>query len=213
MKFKDMLALLGQEPLFETGLLLAGAVNQADIQRQLSRWVQTKRIYQLRRGLYTITPPYQKVAPHPFLVANRMVRGSYVSCQTALAYYGLIPEYVAITMSVTTQRPNSWTTPIGHYEFRHIKPSMFIGYQRIEVIQNQWVYIARPEKALLDLAYLYPGADDPAYLQELRLQNLYQFNIDKLWELAAAANSPKLLRVAEQVIKLAQQEEADYEVL
>ena len=213
MKFKDVLTLLGQEPVFETGLLLAGAVAQADVQRQLSRWVQAKRIYQLRRGLYTIAPPYQKVAPHPFLVANRLVQGSYVSCQTALAYYGLIPEYVAITISVTTQRPGRWTTPVGHYEFRHIKLPLFTGYQRLEVIQGQWVYLARPEKALLDLAYLFPGADDPAYLQELRLQNLYQIDTDRLWEFATKANSPKLLRVAELVIKMAQQEKADYKVL
>jgi predicted transcriptional regulator of viral defense system len=213
MKFKDVLTLLGQEPVFETGLLLAGAVAQADVQRQLSRWVQAKRIYQLRRGLYTIAPPYQKVAPHPFLVANRLVQGSYVSCQTALAYYGLIPEYVAITISVTTQRPGRWTTPVGHYEFRHIKLPLFTGYQRLEVIQGQWVYLARPEKALLDLAYLFPGADDPAYLQELRLQNLYQLDTDRLWEFATKANSPKLLRVAEQVVKMVQQEEADYEIL
>ncbi len=213
MKFRDMLALLGQEPLFETGLLLAGAVNQADIQRQLSRWVQTKRIYQLRRGLYTIAPPYQKVAPHPFLVANRMVRGSYVSCQTALAYYGLIPEYVAITISVTTQRPGNWTTPVGHYQFRHIKSALFTGYQRIEVIQGQWVYIARPEKALLDLAYLYPGADDPAYLQELRLQNLDNIDVDKLWKLAENSCSPKLQRVGKYIAQMAQQEKMDYEIL
>jgi predicted transcriptional regulator of viral defense system len=213
MKFKDVLTLLGQEPVFETGLLLAGAVAQADVQRQLSRWVQAKRIYQLRRGLYTIAPPYQKVAPHPFLVANRLVQGSYVSCQTALAYYGLIPEYVAINISVTTQRPGRWTTPVGHYEFRHIKLPLFTGYQRLEVIQGQWVYLARPEKALLDLAYLFPGADDPAYLQELRLQNLYQIDTDRLWEFATKANSPKLLRVAEQVVKMVQQEEADYEIL
>lgn len=213
MKFKALLNLLGEEALFETGLLLAGKVDQADVRRQLSRWVRNGYIYQLRRGLYTLAPPYQKVVPHPFLVANRMVRGSYISCQSALAYYGLIPEHVPITLSVTTQRPDHWTTPLGHYEFRHIKPDFLIGYQRLMIVQEQWVYIARPEKALLDLAYLQSGADDPAYLHELRLQNLQQLDRNNLWELATHVRSPKLQRVAEQVIQMADQEEAEYEVL
>jgi predicted transcriptional regulator of viral defense system len=213
MKFKDALTLVGEEPLFETGLLLAGSVDQADVRRQLSRWVQEDRAYQLRRGLYTLAPPYQKVVPHPFLVANRMVRGSYVSCQSALAHYGLIPEYVPITMSVTTQRPGSWTTPLGHYEFRHIKPSLFIGYQRLHVIQDQWVYIATPEKALLDLAYLQPGSDELAYLHELRLQNLDQLDLCKMRTMATEIHSPKLQRVTDHIIQMAQDEEASYERL
>jgi len=48
---------------------------------------------------------YYKVKPHPFVVANRMVRGSYVSCQSALAHYGLIPEHVPVVTSITTARP------------------------------------------------------------------------------------------------------------
>lgn len=37
-------------------------------------------------------PPFARNRPHPFLIANRMVRGSYISLQSALAHYGLIPE-------------------------------------------------------------------------------------------------------------------------
>ena len=71
MKFEQLIEIAGEEPVFETGLLLAGDVDSADVQRQLSRWVQAGRLYQLRRGLYALAPPYQKVRPHPFLVANR----------------------------------------------------------------------------------------------------------------------------------------------
>jgi len=60
----------------------------------------------------------QKRKPHPFVVANRMVRGSYVSLQSALAYYGLIPEVVPVVTSVTTARPDCWETPLRPYEFR-----------------------------------------------------------------------------------------------
>ncbi|MGM0401730.1 MAG: type IV toxin-antitoxin system AbiEi family antitoxin domain-containing protein, partial [Chloroflexota bacterium] len=116
-----MVEIVGDEPVFETSLLLAGDVEVANVQRQLSRWTRAGRVYQLRRGLYALAPPFQKVKPHPFLVANRLVQPSYVSLQSALAYYGLIPEHVPVTTSVTTARPGRWDTPLGSYTFRHLK--------------------------------------------------------------------------------------------
>jgi predicted transcriptional regulator of viral defense system len=88
--------------------LLAGAVDADDVRRQLSRWVNAGRLYQLRRGLYALAPPFQRARPHPFLVANRLVRGSYVSQQAALAHYGLIPEAAPVVTSVMTGRPGRW---------------------------------------------------------------------------------------------------------
>lgn len=121
MEFRQLLEIVGDEPVFETGLLLAGNADPADVRRQLSRWSKAGRLYQLRRGLYALAPPFQKAKPHPFVVANRMVRGSYVSCQSALAHCGLIPEYVPVVTSITTGRPGEWETPLGAFAFRHIK--------------------------------------------------------------------------------------------
>jgi len=92
MKFNELVETVGDEPLFETGLLIAGEVDPDGLRRQLSRWTATGKLYQLRRGLYALAPPFQKIRPHPFVVANHLVRGSYVSCQSALAFYGIIPE-------------------------------------------------------------------------------------------------------------------------
>lgn len=213
MDFEQLLAIVGDEPVFETGLLLAGGVDTQHVQRQLSRWTQAGRVYQLRRGLYALAPPYQKVKPHPFLVANRIVRGSYVSYQSALAYYGLIPEYVPVTTSVTTTRPGCWETALGVYEFSHLQVNLFGGFQRIEVATRQHAFVATPEKALLDLVYLRPGGDSPAYLRELRLQNLDQLNLERLLNLAAQTQRAKLRRAAEWVADLARSEEAVYETL
>ena len=58
-----LLQVVGDEPVFETGLLLAGNVCRADVERQLSRWTRAGRILQLRRGLYSLAPPYRKVEP------------------------------------------------------------------------------------------------------------------------------------------------------
>ena len=65
MNFADLVALVKDEPVFETALLLAGNANPADVRRQLSRWQKAGKIYQLRRGLYSLAPPFQKTIPHP----------------------------------------------------------------------------------------------------------------------------------------------------
>jgi predicted transcriptional regulator of viral defense system len=97
MEFTHLLEIVGDTPVFETGLLLAGNVDPADVRRQLSRWTAAGRLYQLRRGVYTLAPPFQKVKPHPFVSANALVQPSYVSLQAALAHHGLIPDYTPVT--------------------------------------------------------------------------------------------------------------------
>lgn len=213
MDFGTLLSIVGEEPVFETGLVLAGAVDPADVRRQLSRWVGAGKVVQLRRGLYALAKPYRKVQPHPFLVANRLVRPSYVSLQSALAYFGLIPEYVAITTSVTTGRPGRRDTNVGSFGFRHLKPDLFFGYALIDLGNGQQGFVATPEKALLDLIRLQPRSDSLAYLTQLRLQHLDQLNLERLGQLAERCSSPKLGRAVRLVRKLAQAEAEEYEPL
>jgi predicted transcriptional regulator of viral defense system len=213
MEFSHLLEIVGDEPVFETGLLLAGDVDPANVRRQLSRWTQTGRLYQLRRGLYALAPPFQKVKPHPFVVANRLVPGSYVSLQSALASHGLIPEAVSVTTSVTTLRPARWDTPLGVYDYHHVKVELLFGYQRTDMGSDQQAFVAIPEKALLDLVHLQPRGDAPQYLQQLRLQNLERLDLDRLQTLAARAGSAKLRRAADRAVRLAEAERQEYETL
>jgi hypothetical protein len=131
--FARLLELVGDEPVFDSAVLLAGPVNPADLRCQLSRWTKAGRLIQLRRGVYTLAPPYQKIKPHPFLIANRLLPASYVSLQSALDYYGLIPDVAHGVTSVTTKRPHRWQTPLGSFIFYHIKPTWLHAYRRLEV--------------------------------------------------------------------------------
>jgi predicted transcriptional regulator of viral defense system len=212
MEFERLLELVGEEPVFETALLLAGRVNPNIVRLQLTRWTKSGRVYQLRRGLYAIAPPYQKVKPHPFLIANRMQRASYVSIQSVLDFYGLIPDTVHATLSVTAGRPGRWETPLGVFEFRHIKPELLRGY-RMTDLRGQQALVAMPEKALLDLVYLQPGGDSAHYLRELRLQNLERLDMNELHRQATAFNTPKLRRAVEAITRLIETEIQEYEAL
>jgi predicted transcriptional regulator of viral defense system len=212
MDFNTLLNLIGNDPVFESSLLLAGDIKPKIVRLQLSRWVNSGRIYQLRRGLYAIAPPYQKVKPHPFLIANHLQHASYVSLQSALAFYDLIPEVVNITVSITAGRPEHLETPLGVFDFRHIKPELLFGYQMSD-FGEQSAFLATPEKALLDLIYLQSGGERELYLQELRLQNLDRLDLDLLKKLAADFDSPKMRSAVKVILNMIQSSIDRYEEL
>jgi predicted transcriptional regulator of viral defense system len=197
MKYENLIEVVQDEPVFDTGLLLSGQVDPNDIRRQLTRWTNSGRLIQLRRGLYSLAPPYQKVKAHPFVIANRLVGGSYVSLQSALAHFGLIPEFVPTVVSVCSSRPRQWSTPLGSFLFRHVDRKHLRGYQSLELGGGQSAVVALPEKALLDLIYLTPGGDSIEYIRSLRLQNLELLSRDQLKGFAQLFGKPKLSRAAD----------------
>jgi predicted transcriptional regulator of viral defense system len=200
MKFTTLLELVADEPVFETGFLLAGDVDTADVRRQLSRWVRSGRLHQLRRGLYSLAPPYRKKEPHPFLVANRLVRGSYVSLQSALAFHGLIPEHVPATTSVTIGRPQRRENPLGSFAYFHLQPERLTGFHLHDLGGRQEALVALPTKALADLVHLVPGADSREYLEELRLQDFESVDVAELRRHFVAR--PKMRRALERLLAL-----------
>ncbi len=204
MKWENLLLKVADEPVFRTGFLAANGGSLGELRLQLSRWVKAGKLIQLTKGLYTLAEPHRKVTPHPFVLANAIKKASYVSLQSALGYYGMIPEHVPTVTSVTTQRPERVKTLLGQFAFRHIKKSWFHSYQQIDFGSGQRAFIATPEKALLDLVYLTPGADNYDFLTELRLQGPEQLDLDAILELAD--KSTKLRRAAELITKLANQE-------
>jgi predicted transcriptional regulator of viral defense system len=210
MYFQQVANQLSNLPLFESELLYAGAESPQQVQRQLVDWVRTGKVVQLRRGLYTLTKPYQLTPPHSYVIANQLVHGSYVSLHTALAHYDLIPEHVTVVTSVTTGRPGVWQNPYGYFHYQHIQPTFFFGFQYRQVTATQWAYLATPEKALLDLIYLTPDGDDPAYIGALRLQNLDQLDLARLTAYVERANRPKLKRALSHILQVVKEELTEY---
>ncbi|MYF71179.1 MAG: hypothetical protein F4053_12840 [Proteobacteria bacterium] len=202
MKYHELVKFVADEPVFETGMLLAGNIDAVNLRRQLSRWTRAGRLLQLRRGLYALAPPWQRIKPHPFLIANRLGPGSYVSGLSALAFAQAIPEYVAEVTSCTGGRPHTHLTPLGRFSFRRLKAGLRFGYRQVALGDGQTAFMATPEKALLDLIYLQPGGDDPAFLKELRL-NLDVLQSNLLDDFAERCRVPKLVRAAKRISKMA----------
>jgi predicted transcriptional regulator of viral defense system len=198
MKYGDLVNKVSDVPCFTAKFLAAGG-DLSQIRHQLDRWEKSKKVIKIHKGLYTLAEPYRKVKPEPFYIANSLKSASYVSLQSALAWYGMIPEFVPEVTSVTTGRPQTYETVVGRFSFRHINKNFFWGYQQIETTEGQEVFIACPEKALLDLVYLTPGACNAEYIEELRLQNFEQIDKVTLLKFAEKTKSPKIRKAVNNI--------------
>jgi hypothetical protein len=132
--------------------------------------------------------------------------------QSALAYYGLIPEIVNIIVSVTAGRPGRLETPLGVFDFRHVQPRLLCGYEMVD-LGGQNALLATPEKALLDLVYLQPGGGSVEHIRGLRLQNLDRLDPQRLKEQAGVFDSPKIRAAARNILQLIGEEAGNLEEL
>ena len=201
MKFEDLLNKTADLSCFTVSFLAAGQ-NPAQVRLQISRWVKDGRLIRLHKGLYVLAEPYRKINPEKFCIANTLKSPSYVSLQSALGFYGMIPEYVPEVTSVTTVRPQTIQTPLGRFDFRHINKKMFWGYKKTKLSDGQSAFLACPEKALLDLIYLTAGGDSPDFIEQLRLQNFERLNKNILRQFAEKSGYPKLIRTCRHIERI-----------
>ncbi len=134
----------------------------------LTRWVQQGWLIRLRQGWYTF-PECRENPDFALWFANRIYRPSYISLHTALAFYGMIPEAVVRITSVTSLKTSAFNNPVGHYSYQTIHEKLMFGYDLKPMPAGRMLMIATPEKALLDLLYLYPEYNTPGAMNELRL--------------------------------------------
>lgn len=203
MTFGQLTERMPPEGVFRSGQILAGERAPAHVRRQIDRWVKAGRLIRLRRGVYMLNRPWIREFPHPFVVANVLVKASYVTLHSALSHYGMIPEAVPVTTSLTTGRPEALETPVGRFQYRHVHPRLFDGFTDSEVAPGQHALIARPEKALVDLLYLTPDSDDTNYFRALRVEPPAGTSPDTfLARLYSSANSSRSAKVERAVRQL-----------
>ncbi len=143
------------------------------------RWIKKNLLIKLRNGYYTFRE-YNTSPQYRFYFANKIYKPSYISLHTALAYYGLIPESVVQVTSVSTLKTESFVSDAGDFIYKKISDRLFFGYRGVEINKNKCFFIAAPEKAIIDLLYLYPEYETEADLMQLRFdENILAEAIDK----------------------------------
>lgn len=107
-------------------------------------------IARLKKGLYVALPEETGKGLSHGLIANHLYGPSYVSRHTALRHYGLTPEAVYLTQSITTKHSRDFSNCIGNFQYQNCSSEYFpIG---VRIIQDDGVayLMATPEKALCD---------------------------------------------------------------
>ena len=147
---------------------------------QLVGWQKKAYVSKLRGGVYVFNDKKNKLIPGE--VSAVLVEPSYVSLETALYEYNLIPEVVFTITAVTPKTNREYQLELGAFTYQHLKSELFFGYQERKGAFRPYL-IAEPEKALLDFFYLHPYLKDESDIVELRLnqevfKNFSQEKID-----------------------------------
>lgn len=170
-----------RKEMFELGCFTSTQAYAMDTEfdkNSLGRWVKKGLLVKLRNGHYTFSE-YIGESGFALYIANRIYRPSYISLQTALSFYGLIPESVVQMTSVTTLKTASFRNRFGTYSYKTIRPNLMFGYDVRPLSGNRSLFLAKPEKALLDILYLYPFYNTKEELEALRLDPYFmQDNIN-----------------------------------
>lgn len=168
--------------------------------RRLVEWQEKGYINKLRRGYYCFNEA-DKGEAFRYFSANKLYSPSYISMESALSFYNLIPEGVFTTVSLTTRNTTVFSTPMGSYSYRNVKAPLFFGYRLLN-IRGHTIKMAEPEKSILDYFYL-NKIDTPDMLEGIRL-NGAQFHemmdFNKLDQYAGVFHS-KILQRRIQLLK------------
>jgi predicted transcriptional regulator of viral defense system len=126
-------------------------IDQNLLDYQISLWVKKGNLLRLKNGLYAFAKDKERIKGEE--VAAFIYEPSYLSLESALAWYGFIPEMVYAYVSVTARINRTFTNDFGTFLYRHIKPELFWGYSETKTQYGHYL-LAEPEKALLDYLYL-----------------------------------------------------------
>lgn len=157
------------------------------VHNKISELERSGKLIRLKKGMYVISPEVSGRLLSMELIANHLYGPSYVSMESALRYYGLIPESVYTLQSITTKHSREFKNSLGKFEYIQCAKKYYPIGIRQEVKDDAVFLIASPEKALCDLIINTPNLnlryqkEVSIYLEEdLRfdMEALYQMDLN-----------------------------------
>jgi hypothetical protein len=180
---------------------------------KISALLKSKELISIRRGLYIIGPKMDLPSPEPFLIANHLRGPSYISLESALAYWNMIPERAYEISSVTIKTSKKYKNKVGRFSYKQLKtPYYSYGIRSIVSSPKQTMLVASPEKALCDKIVLTPNINlrsikqtQDFLMDDLRMDsevlNTLDTELMKLW-LNKAPKKSSLEMLIKTLIKL-----------
>jgi predicted transcriptional regulator of viral defense system len=156
----------------------------------INRAVKHGELLHLRRGFYLLAPNLQTSLPHPYVLAQVLQPGSYISLETALSFHGWIPESVPTTLSVLPGRRQIRVDHplLGRYRFYSLafRRGQFLQAVDRHTFSGQTALVAKPLRALLDIVCLrkYNVTDTKTLVASMRIdQDMFDSVDPATWEL------------------------------
>lgn len=151
---------------------------------KVSRMEKNGELLRIKKGLFVVSPEIHRMTISNELIANHLYGPSYVSLESALSFYKLIPERVHTVRSVTSKRSKSYTTPLGTFDYISAPKKYFQVGIRQEIVNEQFAFlIASPEKAICDLIVATSGLR----IQSVKAMQIY-LEEDMRMDLSAIEN-------------------------
>ena len=182
-------------PEFHERFISSGCVSRAEIaaafdrfdKNNLTRWCAQGLLVPLRNGFYAF-PELLRNQDFIYHIANKMYAPSYVSLHSALSYHGYIGAAPGMPVSsVSERKTKSFRNAFGKFDYQTMKQGLHFGYGR-HSIGGIAFEMAYPEKALLDLFYLYPalyGTEQGMRNFAIEDRMLYEnLDVEKLYDYA-----------------------------
>lgn len=174
MRFIEILPVLEKIMVFSINDLRLIDANYT--KSKISLWAKKWYIVSIKKWFYMLAK--QKLNTNfCFFIANRIYKPSYISLESALSYYSIIPEAVFSFSSITTKKTTNFeTNKFWNYLYKSIKQSLYFGY-KINNIDNVKYCIWEPEKVIIDYLYINKNLKTENDFFELRI------NKDRFFEL------------------------------
>lgn len=196
MKYEEFRKHFTNVPFFHSRTFTQLTDNPAFLRRQVSTWIEKGYIIALKRGLYTLREQDRSNSFNLFFLANYIYQPSYISLESALSYYGIIPERVYGITSVSSRKTNVFENQYGQFIYRHMQMDLYGEYISKKDEFGNVYHIATLEKALIDFLYFKAMTlkkfDKTIFQDSFRFQNLAQINEELLTTLSHGFKQKKL---------------------
>lgn len=156
MKYREFSDLLLSKRYFvfsvEDMALFFPHTKKKTITNQLCEWHKKGYVIRLKKDLYELSQKGKGNEIPDLYIANKLYIPSYVSLETALSIYSIIPEVAMHVTSVTTNPTKRFENKHGQFLYFSCQPCSYTGYLLTDY-EGYKVNIAEKEKALVDYIY------------------------------------------------------------
>ncbi len=157
--------------------LIWGETNKNNLKAKIAYYVKQGTLIRLTRGVFAKDKRY-----NPKELATSIYAPSYISFETVLREAGVIFQHYD-TIFVAGPWSKIMTTNKNSFTFRRLKDSLL--YNPAGINNKDSYSIATPERAFLDMIYLFP---------KYYFDNLTSINWEKCFKLATIYNNQQLIK-------------------